>query len=254
MSTTPTSMTELAIRLRSLDPGRPVEAVIERLREIERERGGYGSPNRRRRPDGVACFNYMYLHVTERIQASAHRFEAWPFVERLAVVFAEIYLQAYDAAGARAWVSRAWAPLFERQADKDPTPMQFAIAGMNAHINNDLPWALMQAWNEYGVTPGPASPELRDFHLVDAMLEDAQAEVRGTLESRLQRILNALLRRVDDVIAAFAIARARGEAWNRGERWGRRFDGARWRAPFDEAAANAHERQVGYQSHLILAA
>jgi hypothetical protein len=258
MDNSPTSMTQLAEQVRSLDRQLPLEATIRRLLDIERERDGYRNPDRtgrrRGRPDGVACFNYMYLCVTERVHDELKSFESPDAVERLAVVFAELYLRNYDAAGAGAWVSKAWEPLFDRRGDKGVRPTQFAIAGMNAHINNDLPWALMQTWSELGVPPNPHSPELRDFRRVNDILESVAGEVRGTLETWLQKALNWLLRRVDDVLAAFVIARARDEAWDRGSRWARRFNGERWAAPLDEQAADAHERQVGFTSRLILAA
>ena len=37
----------------------------------------------------------------------------------------------------------AWQPLFERRADPGIEPIQFALAGMNAHINHDLPLAVV---------------------------------------------------------------------------------------------------------------
>jgi Family of unknown function (DUF5995) len=241
----PTCMTGVAERVRCLDRDRPPAAVIERLLEIERELGGYRVGRRRRRRDGVAAFNHMYLCVTEEVVRTRSRFEAPEFLDRLAVVFAEFYFTAYDAANAGAWVSRAWAPLFEQRREKGPAPIQFALAGLNAHINNDLAWALLQTWDEFAVTPREDSPEWRDFMVVSDCLERVQGEVRSTLESGFLRWLNRALGRVDDVVANVSIARARQEAWRRG---------ARWRDMFDEEAAAAHERQVGYESHLILAA
>ena len=241
------SMTGVAERVRTLDPDQSLETVADRLREIERDKRGYGDPSRgrfARRPDGVACFNYLYLRVTEKVLHSRAGFESPAFMERLAVVFAEFYLQAYEAANAGKWISKAWEPLFERKDDKSVRPLQFALAGMNAHINNDLPWALLQTWDELGLEPRDGSAEYRDFKLIDAILGSAQGEVRATLESGLIRWLDRVLGRFDDLVASFRVAKAREEAWDRGARWSRRFDA--------EAAA-AHERHVGYTSHLILA-
>jgi hypothetical protein len=243
----PASMAGVAERVRTLEPERTLEAVADRLREIEREKHGYGDPSRgrlARRPDGVACFNYLYLRVTEEVLGSRGSFESPAFVERLAVVFAEFYLQAYAAGSAGEWVSKAWAPLFERKDEKRIPPLQFAIAGMNAHINNDLPWALLQAWDEFELEPNDDSAECRDFELVDTILARVQREVRSTLESGVLRWLDRALGRLDDLVASFKVAKARQEAWDRGARWSRRFDAA---------ATAAHERQVGYTSHLILA-
>ena len=64
-----------------------------------------------------------------------------------------------------AWVSKAWAPLFARKDERGILALQFAIAGMNAHINNDLAHALVLTWHELGLEP-PARqrrvPRLRE--------------------------------------------------------------------------------------------
>jgi hypothetical protein len=245
-------MRDVVLRVRALDRDRSLDDVTRRLLEIERERDGYRNPARgairrrvRRPPDGVACFNYMYLSVTEAVRDSLHGFEDPAFVERLAVVFAEFYFAAHEADHDGAWVSRAWAPLFEGSRRKGVAPVQYALAGMNAHINNDLPWALLQSWEEFGVAAAPDSPRYRDFELVNRILEDVAVGVRATLESGLLRWLDRILGRLDDLVASVVIAKARADAWKRA---------ARWRRGFDAEAADAHERHVGYESHLILAA
>ena len=246
----PNSMKAVADRVRALDRERSAADVADRLIAIEREKHGYRDPTRRRRrpglrrrPDGVACFNYLYLRVTENVRDARASFEDPDFVDRLAVVFAEFYFVAYDSAKAGQWVSKAWAPLYERRNDKRVKPIQFAIAGMNAHINNDLPWALLQTWEEFGSTPGEESPQSRDFELINDILARVQGEVRATLQSGLLRFFDRLFGKLDDRLAAFKVARARAEAWDRGTRWSARFD---------RDAAAAHERTVGYTSHLIL--
>jgi hypothetical protein len=246
---TPRSLTDLADRVRMLDRGRRMDDVIARLLEIEREKDGYRNPERsarrplRRHPDGVACFNYLYLRVTEEIHRSRASFESPVFVERLAVIFAEFYLQAYAAADAGGWISKAWEPLFDARDERGIAPIQFALAGMNAHINNDLPWALLQAWEEAGITPADDLPEYADFQRVNAILAHVAGEVRATLESGLWRWLDRVLGRYDDLVANVVIAKARTDAWRRAERW---------RGGLDPEAAAAHARHVGYESHLIL--
>jgi Family of unknown function (DUF5995) len=245
----PTTMNGVADRVRVLDRGLRVATVADRLLGVEAELNGIRTrtgfkARLGRHPDGVACFNFLYLTVTEQVGAAIGRFESPEFVERLAVVFAEFYFSAYEAAKSGAWVSNAWQPLFERRRARGIEPMQFALAGMNAHINNDLPWALMQTWDEFELEPRKDSPEFRDYKLVDTILASVQGEVRWTLQSWLLRWLDRLLGRLDDLFATFNVAKARAEAWERGARWKRRFD---------EEASAAHERTVGYASHLLLA-
>ncbi len=241
-------MCEVAERVRGLRSDRTVDDVIARLVAIERERDGYRNPDgrrrRRRHPDGVACFNYMYLRVTEEVQRRAAAFESPALLQRLAVVFAEFYFAEYEAAAAGAWLSPAWRPLFESCDERDIAPLRFALAGMNAHINNDLPWALLQTWEERHVVPEPDSSEHHDYERVNDILDEVAGGVRATLESGLLRLLDRLFGRLDDICATVVISRAREEAWRRG---------ARWQRAFDAESAAAHERHVGYESHLILA-
>jgi hypothetical protein len=42
-------------------------------------------------------------------------------------------------------LSSAWRPLVERRALPGIEPVQFALAGMNAHTNHDLPVAMVTA-------------------------------------------------------------------------------------------------------------
>src|SRR5579872_2980611 len=97
--------------------------------------------------DGIGCFNALYVRVTGAIlDADGSRsFKAPAFVEALDVAFANLYFLALRAWRAGSGVPGAWAPLFEAHARRDIHPLQFALAGMNAHINRDLPVALCQA-------------------------------------------------------------------------------------------------------------
>src|SRR5438128_8815584 len=103
--------------------------VLERMRAIEA-----GLP----RTDGVACFVRLYLAVTKGVQAELRgtAFAAPRFLAHLDVAFADLFfgaLEAYERDPATA--PRAWLPLFEARTHRGILPLQFALAGMNAHIN-----------------------------------------------------------------------------------------------------------------------
>jgi Family of unknown function (DUF5995) len=93
--------------------------------------------------DGLACFNRMYLEVTQQVNAELGQgFYADPaFMTQLDVTFAGLYFSAAAAAGDPAAVPLAWRPLVEQRDNAGIEPVQFALAGMNAHINHDLPLA-----------------------------------------------------------------------------------------------------------------
>lgn len=106
--------------------------------------------------DGLKWFNYLYLKVTESVRDDppALAWESPEFLNRLAVVFANLYLGAIvNWNQNRETVARAWTPLFARRARQNIMRVQFAIAGMNAHINRDLAIALIETAGEFGIEP-----------------------------------------------------------------------------------------------------
>ena len=96
-------------------------------------------------PDGLGCFNRMYLEVTKQVEGRLGTgFFADPaLMTQLDVTFANLYFTAVDAAGNPSAVPLAWRPLIEQRAQRGIEPVQFALAGMNAHINHDLPLAVI---------------------------------------------------------------------------------------------------------------
>ena len=223
MTTWPQSMKALSERVSLVPANRTVDEVVDRLTGIERQLDGFFSPDgggpdaRRDRPplpDGVACFNGMYLRVTEAVRAELANFENPEFVERLDVLFAEFYFQAFEAAAAQAWISKAWEPLFARRAEKR-LALQFAITGMNAHINNDLAHVLVLTWDEMGGAPGGNSPERRDYEKVNAILERVETDIKGPLSDALIATVDTAFGTTDDFLALWSIRRARETAWER---------------------------------------
>ena len=91
--------------------------------------------------DGVVCFARLYRQVTEGVNAqlAGGSFADPRFLERLDVVFANLFFGAVEAnAHDPARTPAAWAPLFAARSSRSIAPLQFALAGMNAHINRDL--------------------------------------------------------------------------------------------------------------------
>jgi len=86
-------------------PTAPVTTVAEAIARMEAI--GAGLPAR----DGLACFNRMYLVVTQTVRAEIGQgFYADPaFMTTLDVTFANLYFAAAQAAPAE--VSLAWRPL-----------------------------------------------------------------------------------------------------------------------------------------------
>ena len=136
-------------------------------------------------PDGVACFNGMYLKVTEAVRDALPSFENQAFVERLDVLFAQFYFEAYDAAAAQAWVSKAWAAAVRapRRAAARRPPVrdrgherphqQRPRARARPHL--EASWA----WRRHA--------ERRDYEKVNGILEAVETRHQGPALRRPDR-------------------------------------------------------------------
>lgn len=164
--------------------------------------------------DGLACFNRIYLTVTQTVgQEVGQGFFADPgFMTTLDVVFANLYFAAAGAASTPATVPLAWRPLVEQRASKGIEPIQFALAGMNAHINHDLPLAVVSTCTDRGTAPEDG-PHLADFQKVDQLLDAAEESIRHSFESTAERDVDNHLQAVGNLVASWSITSARDVAW-----------------------------------------
>ncbi len=164
--------------------------------------------------DGIACFNRMYLDVTRQVNSQLGQgFYADPaFMTQLDVDFANLYFAAAGAAGDPAAVPLAWRPLAERRAAADIEPVQFALAGMNAHINHDLPLAMVSTCTALATSP-EAGSHLADYQKVDRLLDAAEQSVRQSFESAPELAIDHHVSAVATLIANWSINSARDLAW-----------------------------------------
>lgn len=166
--------------------------------------------------DGIAWFTKLYLRVTEEVasQLPGNTFRDPAFVARLDVVFANLYLTAVRAyVTAPATAPRAWTPLFTCRKRKRIAPIQFALAGMNAHINRDLPVAVVRVCEERGVDPLRARSQHGDFCAVNALLAATEKKVKRWFSTGFVHDVDVTLGRADDRIAMWDVGRARDAAW-----------------------------------------
>jgi len=189
-------------------PNDPVTSVAEAIARMEAIVAATPAD------DGLACFNRMYLAVTQTVNSELGQgFFADPgFMTTLDVVFANFYFAAAGAASEPATVPLAWRPLIEQRATAGIEPIQFALAGMNAHINHDLPVAVVTTCAELGTEPA-AGPHFADFQKVDQLLDAAEQSVRQSFESRPELAVDRHLQAVDNLVACWSINSARDLAW-----------------------------------------
>ena len=166
--------------------------------------------------DGLACFNRMYLDVTRQVNSRLGQgFFADPaFMTQLDVAFANLYFAAAGTAATPAGAAPlAWRPLIGQRASAGIEPVQFALAGMNAHINHDLPIAMVSTCTALATAPG-AGPHFADYQKVDQLLDAAEQSVRQSLESAAELAVDRHLAAVASLVTSWTIASARDLAWN----------------------------------------
>jgi hypothetical protein len=170
--------------------------------------------------DGVAAFTRLYLAVTRDVRRTVRggTFEDPAFLGRLDVEFASLYLDTVRrAATGEGAVPRAWAPLLDAAGRPGIVPLQFALAGMNAHVNRDLPLALVETCEARGVELRRRSPQHRDFRRIDALLAATEARAKADLVTGALAEADVALGRVDDVLAMWKVEPARAAAWSNAE-------------------------------------
>ena len=191
-----------------------VPEVIARLREIEAS----APPS-----DGIVCFARLYREVTQGVNAQLgrHTFANQRFLEALDISFAGLFFSALDAHERKpASAPRAWAPLFSQRSRRGVAPLQFVLAGMNAHINRDLPVALVSTCRELGFDLRDGSPEQSDFVRINALLAQVEARIKRAYLSGWTALADRLVHRfhrIDDVVAMWNVERARDAAWTNGQ-------------------------------------
>ena len=144
-------------------------------------------------------------------------FEDAAFITALDVGFAGLYFDALDASTGGGLPSRCWAPLFAVRGDARIAPIQFALAGMNAHINHDLPLALVSTCEARGVELDRNSPQYRDYLKINDTIAAVEARVKQEFLTGLIGVADQVLGRVDDVVAMWSIVEARNAAWTNAE-------------------------------------
>ena len=113
-----------------------------------------------------------------------------------------------------------WRVLFDNRAQPAITRLQFALAGINAHINHDLAEAVVATCQATGTTPDFGGPRYDDYTAVNATLETLIETAKHTLNVRLLGDALPPFARLEDTVAGWKVWAARELAWrNAGHLW-----------------------------------
>jgi hypothetical protein len=165
--------------------------------------------------DGLKWFNLLYLMVTKQVAAPADGWQAPTWIEHLDVVFAQLYFNAIiSSIQGSAGVASAWQALFEARFSTGIDRIQFALAGMNAHINHDLTLALLQTDADLAVTPLDNGPEHGDYENVNALLETVLPQALTFLATGILGEAAQDTGEIGRYLAIWNVRVARDSAWD----------------------------------------
>ncbi|HET7071669.1 MAG TPA: DUF5995 family protein [Nocardioides sp.] len=147
----------------------------------------------------LGTYRRTTLAVGKAVDAGGFEDPGW--VERWDVAFAGLYVEALDAHLSGGQPSRPWRLAFD--ADPRLPALRHVLLGINAHVNYDLPQALLAVISDDDFTDASLmASRRRDHERIDGVLssrvaaEDAELGRQGrTLTDRVLQPLNRLASR-----------------------------------------------------------
>ncbi|MCB0558919.1 MAG: hypothetical protein H6573_31005 [Lewinellaceae bacterium] len=187
-----------------ITPARTIDEVLDALNHIIRTCEQEGSRQ--------AYFALLYKIMTEAVRdgIQAGQFEDGARMEKLDVLFANRYLQAWSQYRQGQAPTQSWRLAFDACENDSPIVLQHLILGVNAHINLDL--AIAAALT----APGDEITGLQnDFEKIN----DIIAALTDDMQAKLERIwwpmrfIRRVMKNKDKAVIEFSIAKARQAAW-----------------------------------------
>ncbi len=170
--------------------------------------------------DGLKWFNQLYLHVTQAVyqKPPSGGWEDQPWLTRLDINFGKLYFDALaNSCIDQTKVPRAWMALFEVRDNENIERVQFALAGINAHINHDLPLALVQTCKDMHVTPQRDTREYSDFENVNSLLSGVMPATLNVLATGILGEIAQDTVTIGRLLAMWSVETARDSAWTNAE-------------------------------------
>jgi Family of unknown function (DUF5995) len=164
--------------------------------------------------DGIVCFTKLYRTITETVDGVDY--EDRDFLVRLDLEFARRYFRALGSyAEDRRSAPEPWRLLFDARSDPDIERVQFAAAGVNAHINYDLADALLATWEDFEPNDGRRQDfdkinEVFDRHM-DGLRQVNNAPFGSPGED------DSIFDRISNGISSLLVRGTRANAWRDAE-------------------------------------
>lgn len=169
--------------------------------------------------DGLKWFNWLYLQVTQavetRIAAGGFADPAW--LAELDVQFARLYFGALASSLSSQPTPGCWQALFQSRDQVRVARIQFALAGINAHINHDLPEAIVATCVATGTIPQHGGTQYNDYTGLNSTLDGLIQSAKQTLHIRLLGDPLPPVSNLENTLAAWSVSAARESAWRNAE-------------------------------------
>jgi hypothetical protein len=156
--------------------------------------------------DGLAAFSFLYHDITadilRRMDEPRSIFSDLDYLNTLDVNFASRYLDALRTYHSNPHTApKCWSVLFARRSNRRISRFQFAVAGVNAHVNYDLPFAVLKSAKNADLSES----EHLNFTAVNDVFHERIPVLRHHFEDELPRSLDqgdldTLNNRIDDVL------------------------------------------------------
>ena len=169
--------------------------------------------------DGLKWFNWLYLQVTQAVEVrvASGGFNDAGWLAELDVQFALLYFGSLQSALSGQPSPGCWQILFERRDQDAIARIQFALAGINAHINHDLPEAIAATCQITNTFPQYGDTHYNDYTALNSTLDSLIESAKHTLHVRLPGDPLPAVSHVEDTIATWNVSAAREAAWQNAE-------------------------------------
>jgi len=173
--------------------------------------------------DGLKWFNWLYMTVTEAIEnkVAGGGFNDPAWLSGLDVLFAGLYFDALAGEISGGPCPESWKAMFSVRDQVKIARIQFALAGMNAHINHDLPMAIVSTCQATNTIPQHGTAQYSDYTSVNPTLDGLIDQAKQKLNVRLPGDPLPPVSHLEDLIASWDLATFREKAWDTAQSlWG----------------------------------
>ena len=218
---------------------RCIDVEIRRLRALQ---GRWGCDHR-------AVFATTYLELTRELRRVLRkrphflRYPKYLYVED--ALFANVYFRAIRDARRGRPVPEAWRIAFEAAKSKDLNAAQDMLLGINAHVQNDMPFVLAAL----GLRTRGGASRKEDHDAINEVLDSSYEKVVRAVRDRFDPqvgLTNGESTPADDVLGLELVKGWREMVWRNAERLLNAEDDAERREVADQIQSNAANWARGF--------